>query len=642
MQRKMLGVRLATFGLAFLHLFPAKKHVALFVASPSLGDAWKGFGAAVAGALYLLPPTTQARALGWLWSRRRWTLRALGVALAIAHVQPAREYLPKLLEAVTWSDAWRGLGAAAAVAWFVLDVRLQARVLSRLRAIAIPAPRPAWALRVAIAALVVTALALAACATGPLGDRGGGGDTGGSGGAGAACKPCLQDSDCGSGVCAQFDGDMFCAAACPNGDECGADETCSTTTTAAGDQTSACLPKAGTCGTGVGGNGGSGGGGGAGGGGAGGSGGCGGAAAPSTTTCGSLVAPSETAPCSSCGGSSSQKCQPNGCYGGWWCDTTTKKCHAPPTPSSCPAPPSSACADGGGASGTGSVVVPSGPISGSVNASGGTVSQLFFAVVGDTRPPVINDTSAYPSAVISKIYSDIAATSPQPEFVVSTGDYIFATANGGPSSSQFDLYLAARSKYSGVQFPAMGNHECTGAAASNCGAGAADGVTTNFSDFMSKMLAPIGQKQPYYEIDVNGTNGSWTAKLLFVAANAWDSTQASWLDAAMSKPTTYTFVVRHEPAAAASPGTSASEQIMRSHPYTLALVGHTHTYGKTGTRQVTIGNGGAPLVGSGNYGYGLVQQRTDGAIQVDMIDYQTGQADTSFRFALKADGSPAP
>jgi hypothetical protein len=72
------------------------------------------------------------------------------------------------------------------------------------------------------------------------------------------------------------------------------------------------------------------------------------------------------------------------------------------------------------------------------------------------------------------------------------------------------------------------------------------------------------------------------------------------------------------------------------------IVGHSHTYGQSGTKQVIFGNGGAPLTGSGNYGFGLVQQRADGAIQFDMIDYQSKQPDTSFTFAVKADGTPTP
>jgi hypothetical protein len=109
----------------------------------------------------------------------------------------------------------------------------------------------------------------------------------------------------------------------------------------------------------------------------------------------------------------------------------------------------------------------------------------------------------------------------------------------------------------------------------------------------------------------------------------------------MSQPTTYTFIVRHEPkAASTAPGCSASEAVMAKHPYTLAIVGHTHTYGKTGPKQVTMGNGGAPLTGGATYGYGLITQRANLSIQVDMINYQTGKPDTNFRFALKPDGSP--
>ena len=55
-----------------------------------------------------------------------------------------------------------------------------------------------------------------------------------------------------------------------------------------------------------------------------------------------------------------------------------------------------------------------------------------------------------------------------------------------------------------------------------------------------------------------------------------------------------------------------------------------------------IGNGGAPLTGSKDYGFGMVNQRPDGAIQVDMIDYHTLLADPSFRFAVNADGTAAP
>jgi hypothetical protein len=151
---------------------------------------------------------------------------------------------------------------------------------------------------------------------------------------------------------------------------------------------------------------------------------------------------------------------------------------------------------------------------------------------------------------------------------------------------QLDLYVQARGAFSNVMFPAMGNHECTGYTASNCGSGNPDGVTENYTAFLGQMLAPLGQSKPYYSIDVNGSNGAWTAKFVFIAGNAWDSGQSSWLDTTLAQSTTYTFILRHEPAAASTaPGVTPSEQIMAKHPYTLAIVGHTHTYQRGGARR---------------------------------------------------------
>jgi hypothetical protein len=298
----------------------------------------------------------------------------------------------------------------------------------------------------------------------------------------------------------------------------------------------------------------------------------------------------------------------------------------------------------GGTGGDGGVAVDGGgPVVGAVGATGGSVSRLYFAVVGDTRPPVINDTKAYPTAVITKIYSDLEALSPRPPFAVTTGDYLFSTGNGTQAAPQLDLYLGARKGFSNVVFPALGNHECTGAVTSNCGSGNKDGLTNNYNAFLTKLLAPLGQTNPNYVIHVTANDNKWTSKFVFVAGNAWSPADATWLESTLSMPTTYTFIVRHEPkAASTAPGCKASEAIMANHPYTLAIVGHTHTYGKTGARQVTIGNGGAPLTGGANFGFGLIQQRTDGAIQVDMVDYSSGKADAGFRFAVHADGSPAP
>jgi hypothetical protein len=285
----------------------------------------------------------------------------------------------------------------------------------------------------------------------------------------------------------------------------------------------------------------------------------------------------------------------------------------------------------------------SGAPTGTVTASGGKLSRLLFSVVGDTRPPTPDDVGGYPTPIITKIFSDIEALPARPAFVVSTGDYQFASSgSSSTASAQFDIYLAARAKYSGVEFPAMGNHECTGGTTSNCGAGNANGITANYSAYLSKLLAPIHQTKPYYAIRVDAIDGSWTSKLVFVAANAWDSGQSSWLTSELATPTTYTFVIRHE-SSTASPqpaGVAASDAIIQQHPYTLLIVGHSHTYYHgNGAREVTIGNGGAPL-SSKNYGFGVVSQRSDGAISVDMIDYSTGLADARFHFVVKPDGSP--
>lgn len=446
----------------------------------------------------------------------------------------------------------------------------------------------------------------------------------------SACPPCVTDADCkGGAVCAQFGGDIYCAPPCPKGDECASDRACASVTSYAGDQIDVCVPRGDVCGAPPGPDAGA------------------DTASPSDSGstggdtgggtvdhCGSLVGPAVTAGCTCAAG---HTCQANGCYGGWWCDSATDKCHAPPSSATCGPPDTGTVADTGAPTGD------AGAPTGSVGPFGGTVSKLYFAVVGDTRPPVINDTKGYPVTIIDRIYSDLAATSPVPTFAVSTGDYCFATASGSESGPQMDMYLSARAKFPNAWFPALGNHECTGAVTSNCGAGAADGVTVNYSNFVTKMLGPIAKSEPYYVVKINAADGSWTSKLVFVAANAWSTAQQTWLETTLSEPTTYTFVIRHEPAAASTaPGVSPSETIMKAHPYTLSIVGHTHLYARKSQREIVIGNGGAPLTGTGNFGYAILQQRADGAIRVDMHDYLTNAVDPAFGFAVKPDGSAAP
>ncbi len=477
---------------------------------------------------------------------------------------------------------------------------------------------------------LVPCLAWAAegCATSnaAIGNADGGGPGADGGPGGTLCTACVTDNDCNGGTCAQFQGDTFCAASCATG-SCPSGTTCTPESSASGEQVSVCVPDNNACGQPVGPQS------------------DGGppppppgcdAGASNPNVCGSLVGPSVMAGCNSCS-SGGHTCAANGCYGGWWCNTSTNKCQAPPT--SCPSSGGGGC--GGGTDGGGLFDAGTGPITGQVGPNGGTVSRLFFTVIGDTRPASIDDTAGYPTAIIDQLYTDISSISPVPLFSLSTGDYQFSSTGGGQAGPQMDLYMAARSKFPGQFFPTMGNHECTGATASNCGPGNQDGTTDNYNQFLAKMLGPLSQSQPYYSININASDGSWTAKFVFVAANAWDSGQASWLTGVMGQATTYTFVVRHESSyASTAPGVTPSDQIINAAPYTLLIVGHSHTYEHSSTKEVLFGNGGAPLAGSANYGYGVFLQRSDGAIQVDAMDYQSNQPDPSFRFAVKPDGSP--
>ncbi len=285
--------------------------------------------------------------------------------------------------------------------------------------------------------------------------------------------------------------------------------------------------------------------------------------------------------------------------------------------------------------------------------SGGKVSDLVFAVVGDTRPPNPDDNANYPTAVITKIYEDIAALSPKPAFAVGTGDYQYTSPGNGNAAIQLGYYATAMKLFDGPFFPAMGNHECTGYTSSNCGSGSTDGLTTNYTEFMSQILGPVGQSQPYYTIPLQAADGSWTAKIVVIAANAWDETQASWLTHAMAQPTTYTFVVRHEPSSATSaPGVSPSNQIISAQPYTLLLVGHTHSfehpadrgtsYCQCDAREVIIGNGGAPMssYGGATYGFALVTRQSDGNLTLQQYDYSSN-APSGISLTVDPSGRPA-
>jgi hypothetical protein len=266
-----------------------------------------------------------------------------------------------------------------------------------------------------------------------------------------------------------------------------------------------------------------------------------------------------------------------------------------------------------------------------------TLERLRFAIAGDTRPAVIDDTAAYPAEVIGGIWAEIEAR--RPAFAVTTGDYIFARPSGAEAEKQLDLYLRARARYTGPVLFAMGNHECSGATASNCLDPAS---VANYGAFMRRMIAPLGFSTPYYSATIRGARAEWTAKLIFIAANAWSEDQSKWLDDQLSKATTYTFVIRHESKTATdAPGTKPSNAILERHPYTLLIAGHKHTFAYAPKlHQLIVGNGGAPLSGGSRFGYALIERNADGTIQIE--GYDLGAAAPFERHTIAADGRPIP
>jgi hypothetical protein len=267
-----------------------------------------------------------------------------------------------------------------------------------------------------------------------------------------------------------------------------------------------------------------------------------------------------------------------------------------------------------------------------------------FAVVGDTRPANEDDLAGYPTNVITKIWADVEAFSPHPDFAISTGDYMFANpvVTGSTVDKQLDIYLHARSQYTNAVFAAMGNHECTGATAGNCGPQSSSGITVNYAEFSKRMLAPLGIQNPWYAYTFHATDNSWTAKVVFVAGNAWNLNQSNFLDATLAMPTTYTFVVRHESTQTTdAPGVTPSETIIAKYPLTFRIVGHTHTYSKSVSgKEMIVGNGGAPLSGGQNFGYVIVERLATGVIQISEYDYATNAMRDQFR--INADGTAAP
>jgi hypothetical protein len=299
-----------------------------------------------------------------------------------------------------------------------------------------------------------------------------------------------------------------------------------------------------------------------------------------------------------------------------------------------------------------------------------SMSNLVFGAFGDIRPANPDDTASYPDGIISKIFAGLQRQGIT--FAVNAGDHCFQTdtSSGAACHTQFVSHFMAdmNANYTGKMIPTMGNHE-------GCGYFAAtDGNCTSWTsglvhDFLVDIVQPTtGQSAyPYYSVVVYGSWG--TAKFVHVAANAWTSAQNTWLTNTLNVPTTYTFVVRHEPYSdTRAPGVTPSESLYMSHynsgTLTLSITGHTHLiqlpggtqpygdpYGSTQPYEVILGNAGAPLDAGPYYGYAISTRRaSDGAIVTqayesvssDGVTFLNDAADTNYRFAVNPNGTSNP
>ncbi len=271
------------------------------------------------------------------------------------------------------------------------------------------------------------------------------------------------------------------------------------------------------------------------------------------------------------------------------------------------------------------------PTRGGVTNTGGSVDRLFFALTGDTRPPlcdlfVLGNGNDYPTAVISNIAQLMEAKKPQ--FALDLGDHMFVCVGGASEAqAQMSAYTSAFSVFKAPFFMTMGNHECVfalGGSLDDCGA--SNPSDPAFTTFMAA-LAPIS-KTPYYYRDIQTSMG--LARLVFIADDAWNATEASWLDGVLTEADTkaqYTIVAHHHNLAASTSGNYATiVSAIKAHKYALHLTAHTHIYSHDvatdpSGRTVIVGTGGSS--DETMAGYATVEQGSDGRLYFTMYDSTT-------------------
>jgi hypothetical protein len=143
-------------------------------------------------------------------------------------------------------------------------------------------------------------------------------------------------------------------------------------------------------------------------------------------------------------------------------------------------------------------------------------------------------------AIVAAIFSGLQSLNVP--VTVDVGDHCFeaaATAGGTCHTQMVRHFMAQRASYSGKLLPTMGNHEGCVADAATTGNCTAPYTSYILQDFLNDVVQPsTGQSSPYYSVVLYGSWG--TAKFIHVAANAWNSTQNTWVANSLAVATTYT------------------------------------------------------------------------------------------------------
>lgn len=332
------------------------------------------------------------------------------------------------------------------------------------------------------------------------------------------------------------------------------------------------------------------------------------------------------------------------------CTAATADCLSPADPASCagldgaaPGPELADLGTGGRSAGDLRGQPPgdlaASPLRGAVGPKGGSVSRLFFGLLGDARPSQCNEHLDYPVAITQSIFSRLDQAGVQ--FAVDLGDHMFVCQNGSlaEATTQMGLFMQSARRLGKTTFLTLGNHDCVSMNnPSYCGN---NGFSTpNYQAFLSALRGEGIADVPWYSFDVDTEGG--LARFVVIADNAWSPAQQSWLTATLADADArcrYIFLFRHHPIDNTDwPAFATISQIIRGVKHrTLTVTGHLHEF-KIDTRNdptartVVVGNGGAPLAqGFGWFGYGTVEQLASGNIAIRLYDQASGNQMSAYQ-----------